>query len=228
MEDTDVFYDRFEVPVLYDKWEGTVDLDHLFRGPILLKAIWLYLVDTQLVRISDETKVNYTNRHRIYVARIHKGLQNIKAILFPHSDEPHAMGNQHAEDDEDLNDIFDNAPSVSAIPTSTLQLAIPVTSLHTDSSLPTIYCPHASGRSAPPTPASTPSGLEFTVSASAAAFVYRPATVVSMAMVVHPEVLGVGVHDVVMLGVHEAVALAGIALEEEPSRVQFAIRSGIA
>ncbi|KAJ7729863.1 hypothetical protein DFH07DRAFT_969382 [Mycena maculata] len=190
-EDTDAFYDHFEVPVLYDKWEGTVDLDHLFRGPILLKiyvslirgpegavglfqglsklpkarclerlhhithttpgaianaailAIWLYSADTQLVRIASS-----------------------------YSDEPHAMCNQHAEDDEDLNDIFDNAPSVSVIPTSTLQLAIPVTSLHTDSSSPTICRPHASGRSAPPAPASTPSGLEFTAPASAATFVH--------------------------------------------------------
>lgn len=51
-----------------------------------------------------------------------------------------------------------------------------------------------------------------------------------MAVVVHNAVaLGAGVHEAVTLGaVHEAVALAGIALEEEPSRVPFAIRSGVA
>lgn len=37
-EETVAHYDRFAAPILYDKWEGSVVLEHLFRGPILLKV----------------------------------------------------------------------------------------------------------------------------------------------------------------------------------------------
>jgi hypothetical protein len=35
---SEAYYDRFEVPILYDQWDGKIDLDHLFRGDVLLKV----------------------------------------------------------------------------------------------------------------------------------------------------------------------------------------------
>lgn len=37
-ETSEAFYDRFEVPILYDQWDGKIDLDHLFRGNRLLEV----------------------------------------------------------------------------------------------------------------------------------------------------------------------------------------------
>ncbi|KAJ7603426.1 hypothetical protein B0H17DRAFT_1121704 [Mycena rosella] len=38
-DNSEAFYGRFEVPILYDKWDGEIDLDHLFRGDMLLKVL---------------------------------------------------------------------------------------------------------------------------------------------------------------------------------------------
>ncbi|KAJ7074984.1 hypothetical protein B0H15DRAFT_806493 [Mycena belliarum] len=37
-DDSEAFYERFAVPILYDEWHGRVDLDHLFRGSVLLQV----------------------------------------------------------------------------------------------------------------------------------------------------------------------------------------------
>ncbi|KAF7344094.1 hypothetical protein MVEN_01699100 [Mycena venus] len=175
-KETVAHYDRFAAPILYDKWEGRVILEHLFRGPILLKvfvslirgpngaiglfegkskrpqarcleriykltcitpgaitvasilAIWLHSADTQLVRIGDETAIDYGLRHRVYIRRIREGLRDRKSwalglidywnrILFPNRDEARsfdASGREQPENDDDLDDIFDEAPSMEA------------------------------------------------------------------------------------------------------------------
>ncbi|KAJ6627811.1 hypothetical protein B0H10DRAFT_310305 [Mycena sp. CBHHK59/15] len=172
-ETSEAFYDRFEVPILYDQWDGKIDLDHLFRGNRLLEvfasvirgprgaeglfegkyklpqakclerihkivritpgaivsaailAIWLFSADTQLVKVGDETNIDYAFRHRVYIRRIREALRDKKAwvvglldywnrILFPNSDKSRdhgAVGNEMLEDDEQLDDIFAQAPS---------------------------------------------------------------------------------------------------------------------
>ncbi|KAJ7500697.1 hypothetical protein B0H11DRAFT_2225091 [Mycena galericulata] len=172
-ETSEAFYDRFEVPILYDQWDGKIDLDHLFRGNRLLEvfasvirgprgaeglfegksklpqakclerihkighitpgaivsaailAIWLFSADTQLVKVGDETNIDYAFRHRVYIRRIREALRDKKAwavglldswncILFPNSDKSRdhgAVGNEMLEDDEELDDIFAQAPS---------------------------------------------------------------------------------------------------------------------
>ncbi|KAJ7920715.1 hypothetical protein B0H13DRAFT_1867219 [Mycena leptocephala] len=169
------FYDRFEVPLLYDKWDGTINVNTLFRGNVVLEvyvscicgrhgaqglfkgkskllqakclerihkitrtmsgaivtasilAIWFYSADTQLVKVSDETTIDYGYRYRVYIRRIREGLHDKKAwaigllqycdrILFPNADksrEHDAAGNEELDDDEDLNDIFGQAPSAA-------------------------------------------------------------------------------------------------------------------
>ncbi|KAJ7495764.1 hypothetical protein B0H11DRAFT_2227288 [Mycena galericulata] len=37
-EDSEARYSRWEVPILYDQWDGKVDVNHLFRGPMPLKV----------------------------------------------------------------------------------------------------------------------------------------------------------------------------------------------
>jgi hypothetical protein len=32
------FYDRFEVPLLYNKWDGTINVNALFRGNVVLEV----------------------------------------------------------------------------------------------------------------------------------------------------------------------------------------------
>ncbi|KAJ7811932.1 hypothetical protein B0H13DRAFT_2383572 [Mycena leptocephala] len=167
------FYERFEVPLLYDKWDGTINVNGLFRGnaalevyvscirgrqganglfdgksklpqakclerihkitrttpgAIILQAIWLHSADTQLVKVGDETTIDYGYRYRVYIRRIRQGLRDKKAwaigllqywdrILFPTADksrEHDAAGNEELDDDdEELDDIFDQAPSAA-------------------------------------------------------------------------------------------------------------------
>ncbi|KAJ6459763.1 hypothetical protein C8R47DRAFT_1081161 [Mycena vitilis] len=164
---------RWAVPILYDRWEGVVDVDHLFRGEMSIMVfvsvvrgpkgaeglfeglsklsqarclerihkikratpcvisigsiltIWLFSPDTQLLRVGDETKINYARRHRHYVRRIREGLRDKKtwainllkywdSIVFPNADkagEHDTMECEEPEDDDDLDDIFDHAPS---------------------------------------------------------------------------------------------------------------------
>ncbi|KAJ7936801.1 hypothetical protein B0H13DRAFT_1852871 [Mycena leptocephala] len=169
------FYDRFEVPLLYNKWDGTINVNSLFRGNVVLEVyvsfirgrqgakglfegksklpqakclehihkitrttpgaivtasiltIWLYSADTQLVKVGDETTIDYGYRYRIYVRRIREGLRDKKAwaigllqywdhILFPNVDKSRdhdTAGNEGLDDDEDLDDIFGQAPSAA-------------------------------------------------------------------------------------------------------------------
>ncbi|KAJ7667773.1 hypothetical protein DFH06DRAFT_1381489 [Mycena polygramma] len=166
-------WSRWAVPILYDRWEGVVDVDHLFRGemPIMvfvsvvrgpkgaeglfdglsklpqarclerihkikratpcvisigsILTIWLFSPDTQLLRVGDETKIDYARRHQHYVRRIREGLRDKKAwavnllkywdsIVFPNADqsrEHDTVGYEEPDDDDDLDDIFDQAPS---------------------------------------------------------------------------------------------------------------------
>ncbi|KAJ7817726.1 hypothetical protein B0H13DRAFT_2379460 [Mycena leptocephala] len=186
------FYDRFEVPLLYDKWDGTINVNALFRGNVVLEvyvscirgrrgaqglfedksklpqakclerihkitrttpgaivtasilAIWLYSADTQLVKVGDETTIDYGYRYRVYIRRIREGLRDKKAwaigllqywdrILFPNADksrEHDAAGNEELDDDEDLDDIFGQAPS--AAPRTIPQIASPPQDDHED------------------------------------------------------------------------------------------------
>ncbi|KAJ7710512.1 hypothetical protein B0H17DRAFT_1324231 [Mycena rosella] len=165
------FYDRFE-------WDGKIDLDHLFRGDVLLKvfasiirgprgaeglfegksklpqakclerihkithitpgaivvaailAIWLFSADTQLVKVGDETTIDYAARHRLYIRRIREGLRDKKAwavglieywnhILFPNTDKSRdhgKAGSEQLEDDEEIDAIFTQASQVDSSP----------------------------------------------------------------------------------------------------------------
>ncbi|KAJ7608964.1 hypothetical protein DFH06DRAFT_1247177 [Mycena polygramma] len=167
-------WSRWAVPILYDEWDGKVDVDHLFRGdmPIMvfvsvvrgpkgakglfeglsklpqarclerihkitratpcvisigsILTIWLFSPDTQLLRVGDETKIDYARRHRLYVRRIREGLRDKKAwaislleywnrILFPNADESSRgdAAGYEPEEEDDLDDIFDQAPAVA-------------------------------------------------------------------------------------------------------------------
>ncbi|KAJ7445460.1 hypothetical protein FB451DRAFT_1568112 [Mycena latifolia] len=88
-------------------------------------AIWLLSADTQLVQVGDETTIDYGLRHRLYIRRIREGLRDKKAwalglieywnrILFPNADKSSdrgAAGDELVEDEEELDDIFAQAPS---------------------------------------------------------------------------------------------------------------------
>ncbi|KAJ7800008.1 hypothetical protein B0H14DRAFT_3491120 [Mycena olivaceomarginata] len=172
--DSEAYYNRFEVPILYDQWDGKIDLDHLFWGDVLLKVfasiicgpkgaeglfesksklpqakclecihkitsvtpgsiviatiltIWLFSADTQLIRVRDETSIDYASRHRVYIHRIREGLRDKKVwavgllnywnhILFPNADKSQdhgAAGSEHLEDDEEIEDLFAQASQV--------------------------------------------------------------------------------------------------------------------
>ncbi|KAJ7934311.1 hypothetical protein B0H13DRAFT_1855205 [Mycena leptocephala] len=106
----------FEIPHLYDKWDGTINVNTLFRGNVVLEvyvscirrgyskanagsrkpsasngftrspvqrwdreAIWLFSTDTQLVKVGDETTIDYSCRYRVYIHRIREGLHDKKA-----------------------------------------------------------------------------------------------------------------------------------------------------
>ncbi|KAJ6534561.1 hypothetical protein B0H10DRAFT_2246888 [Mycena sp. CBHHK59/15] len=88
-------------------------------------AIWLFSADTQLVKVGDEMNIDYAFRHRVYIRRIREALRDKKAwvvglldywnrILFPNSDKSRdhgVVGNEMLEDDEQLDNIFAQAPS---------------------------------------------------------------------------------------------------------------------
>ncbi|KAJ7486612.1 hypothetical protein FB451DRAFT_1227644 [Mycena latifolia] len=94
-------------------------------------AIWLLSADTQLVQVGDETTIDYGLRHRLYIRRIREGLRDKKAwalglieywnrILFPNADKSSdrgAAGDELVEDEEELDDIFAQAPS-APVPSS--------------------------------------------------------------------------------------------------------------
>jgi hypothetical protein len=81
----------------------------------------------QLVKVGDETTIDYGYRYCVYIRRIREGLRDKKAwvigllqywdrILFPNADksrEHDAVGNEELDDDEDLDDIFGQAPSAA-------------------------------------------------------------------------------------------------------------------
>jgi hypothetical protein len=79
------------------------------------------------VKVGDETTIDYGYRYRVYVRRIREGLRDKKAwaigllqywdhILFPNVDKSRdhdTAGNEGLDDDEDLDDIFGQAPSAA-------------------------------------------------------------------------------------------------------------------
>ncbi|KAJ7877823.1 hypothetical protein B0H13DRAFT_1892980 [Mycena leptocephala] len=83
--------------------------------------------DTQLVKVGDETTIDYGYRYRVYIRQIREGLHHKKAwaigllaywdrILFPNADKSRvhdAAGNQELDDDKDLDDIFGQALSAA-------------------------------------------------------------------------------------------------------------------
>ncbi|KAJ6625204.1 hypothetical protein B0H10DRAFT_2212209 [Mycena sp. CBHHK59/15] len=91
-------------------------------------AIWLHSADTQLVRIGDETNIDCGLCHRVYIRRIREGLHDRKSwalglidywnwILFPNRDEARSFdesGPEQPENNDDLDDIFDEVPSMEA------------------------------------------------------------------------------------------------------------------
>ncbi|KAJ7915927.1 hypothetical protein B0H13DRAFT_1871670 [Mycena leptocephala] len=129
----------FEIPLLHDKWDGTINVNTLFRGNVVLEglfegkcklpqakclerihkitrttlgaivtasilAIWLYSADMQLVKIR----------------RIREGLHDKKAWAIDllqywedKSREHDAAGNEELDNDEDLDNIFGQAPSAA-------------------------------------------------------------------------------------------------------------------
>ncbi|KAJ6565366.1 hypothetical protein B0H10DRAFT_2200430 [Mycena sp. CBHHK59/15] len=107
-------------------------------------TIWLHSADTQLVKVGDETTIDYGYRYRIYIRRIREGLHDKKAwvigllqywdrILFPNADksrEHDATGNEEVDDDEDVDDIFGQAPS--AAERTVPQIASPPQDNHKD------------------------------------------------------------------------------------------------
>ncbi|KAJ6631915.1 hypothetical protein B0H10DRAFT_1769 [Mycena sp. CBHHK59/15] len=90
-------------------------------------TIWLHSADTQLVKVGDETTIDYGYRYHVYIHRIREGLHDKKAwvigllqywdcISFPNADksrEHDAAGNEEVDDDEDIDDIFGQAPSAA-------------------------------------------------------------------------------------------------------------------
>ncbi|KAJ7429680.1 hypothetical protein FB451DRAFT_1575413 [Mycena latifolia] len=88
-------------------------------------AIWLFSADTQLVTVGDETAIDYGFRARIYTRRIRQGLRDKKTwaigllehwnrIFFPNADKVcdcDVGENMQPEDDEELDNIFSQAPS---------------------------------------------------------------------------------------------------------------------
>ncbi|KAK7012369.1 hypothetical protein R3P38DRAFT_2790630 [Favolaschia claudopus] len=102
-ETKEAFYSAFKAPILYDQFDGELDVDHLFRNPLLLKvvrvqrihhiprtstgaianaavlAIWLYSADTKFQRRGDQTDINYVQRHMDYVEQLRKALTSKKA-----------------------------------------------------------------------------------------------------------------------------------------------------
>ncbi|KAJ7095547.1 hypothetical protein C8R44DRAFT_749104 [Mycena epipterygia] len=138
-ETSEAFYDRFEVPILYDHWDGKIDLDHLFRGNRLLEVF------VSVIRGPRGAQGLFEGKSKLPQAkcleRIHKivritpgaiasaailALRNKKAwairlldywnrILFPNADKPGdhgAVGIEKLDDGEELEDIFAQAPSV--------------------------------------------------------------------------------------------------------------------
>jgi hypothetical protein len=82
-----------------------------------------------LVQVGDETTIDYGHRLRIYLRRIREGLRDKKAwaiglfeywdrILFPNADKDndYAAACDELEDDDELDNIFSEAPSIT-IPT---------------------------------------------------------------------------------------------------------------
>ncbi|KAJ7774482.1 hypothetical protein DFH07DRAFT_952185 [Mycena maculata] len=104
-------------------------IDRVSAGGIAIScilAIWLLSADTMLVQVGDETTIDYGHRHRIYLRRIREGLRDKKAwavglfeywdrILFPNADRDHdyAAACDELEDDEELENIFSEAPSIT-------------------------------------------------------------------------------------------------------------------
>ncbi|KAJ7810190.1 hypothetical protein B0H13DRAFT_2477116 [Mycena leptocephala] len=89
-------------------------------------AIWLLSADTMLVQVGDETTIDYGHRLRIYLRRIREGLRDKKAwaiglfeywdrILFPNADKDndYAAVCDELEDDDELDNIFSEAPSIT-------------------------------------------------------------------------------------------------------------------
>ncbi|KAJ7863382.1 hypothetical protein B0H13DRAFT_2354218 [Mycena leptocephala] len=177
------FYDRFEVPLLYDKWDGTINVNALFRGNVVLEvyvscirgrrgAQGLFEGKSKLPQAKCLERIHKITRttpghmalfgghatregrrrdnYRLWlsVPRLHpsdsRGLRDKKAwaigllqywdrILFPNADksrEHDAAGNEELDDDEDLDDIFGQAPS--AAPRTIPQIASPPQDNHED------------------------------------------------------------------------------------------------
>ncbi|KAJ6632249.1 hypothetical protein B0H10DRAFT_2206634 [Mycena sp. CBHHK59/15] len=93
-------------------------------------AIWLHSADTQLTKISDETGINYRERHSYYMQHIVEALASKKAwavdlvahwdrILFPDADKAHSKDTASAGDTcleagEDNDNFFGSAPAVTS------------------------------------------------------------------------------------------------------------------
>ncbi|KAJ7511939.1 hypothetical protein B0H11DRAFT_1899436 [Mycena galericulata] len=104
-------------------------IDRVSAGGIVIScilAIWLLSADTMLVQVGDETSIDYGHRHRIYLRRIREGVRDRKAwaiglfeywdrILFPNADKDHdyAAACDELEDDDELDNIFSEAPSIT-------------------------------------------------------------------------------------------------------------------
>ncbi|KAJ7061320.1 hypothetical protein C8F01DRAFT_1083509 [Mycena amicta] len=72
------FYSSYNAEVLYDVYGGDLDFDHVFRGPILLNAIWLHSGDVQCADVGDQTQIDYAKRYTEYSGCIHVALQEQK------------------------------------------------------------------------------------------------------------------------------------------------------
>ncbi|KAJ7435142.1 hypothetical protein FB451DRAFT_1418344 [Mycena latifolia] len=96
---------------------GRLRLQQIATAAIL--AIWLVSADTQLVKVGDETTIDNSFRHCLYVCRIREGLRHKKTwaigllkywdhILFPNVDKSrdHAMAGDDLLEDEESSMIF--------------------------------------------------------------------------------------------------------------------------
>ncbi|KAJ7651828.1 hypothetical protein B0H17DRAFT_1147593 [Mycena rosella] len=112
---------RFEVPILYNHWDGKVDLNHIFRGPLLLKvfisiirgphgAEGLFEGKSKLRKRDAWNVSNETTITTVYDSPF----EYWDGILFPNVDKSHnlcAVGDAQLEDDKELDDILAQAPS---------------------------------------------------------------------------------------------------------------------
>ncbi|KAJ7830681.1 hypothetical protein B0H13DRAFT_2371873 [Mycena leptocephala] len=131
------FYDRFEVPLLYDKWDGTIDVNTLSPGNVVLEVHLRFLHP----RASRRNGV-FEGNSKLLQAKCHERIHKITctttvfsdhmAVFYGHTtregDETTVIDT--ASNDEELDDIFGQARS--AVERTAPQVTSPSQDNHKD------------------------------------------------------------------------------------------------